>query len=223
MRKNIVRKVVVMMFAVIGVLMMTACGSDDDNKTVLDTEKVLEEVSEEASMSVVEGTEISSEDAIVIAEEGFRVIKQLNPEGMIKSTNIELLYYSGGGEEAKEEDMLDFITELVNKMDENYNSMGIVGQYSRMENVELYDAELVSEEELDEINTLMIEDPMSMFEGLEYYPYSVEKAYKVQMRYDFVEENKETYMYVVYANGQWELDVYISAVRDVYQALKEMM
>ena len=38
-------------------------------------------------------------------------------------TNIELLYYTGGGEKAKEEEMLDFITELVNKMDENYNSM----------------------------------------------------------------------------------------------------
>ena len=141
---------------------------------------------------------------------------------MIEWTNIELLYYTGGGEKAKEEEMLDFITELVNKMEENYNSMGIVSQYSRMENIELYDAELISEEELDEINTLMTDDPMSMCEGLERYPYSVEKAYKVQMRYDFVKENKESYMYVVYANGQWELDVYISVVKDLYQMIMEM-
>ena len=91
-----------------------------------------------------------------------------------------------------------------------------------MENIELYDAELISEEELDEINTLMTDDPMSMFEGLERYPYNVEKAYKVQMRYDFVKENKGNYMYVVYTNGQWELDVYISVVRDLYQVLMEM-
>lgn len=210
------------MIAIMGTFLLTACGSDADNKTVLVTEKDTEVDFEEESISVFEETELSSEDIIAIAEEGFRVIKELDPEGMIEWTNIELLYYTGGGEKAKEEEMLDFITELVNKMDEHYNSMGIVGQYSRMENIELYDAELISEEELDEINTLMADDPMSMFEGLERYPYNIEKAYKVQMRYDFVKENKETYMYVVYANGQWELDVYISAVKDLYQMIMEM-
>jgi hypothetical protein len=118
--------------------------------------------------------------------------------------------------------MLDDITELVNEMDENYNSLGAVGQYFFMDNIALYNAEPVLEEEIAELNTLMLEDPMSMFEGLENYPYNVEKAYKVQMRYDFVKENKETYMYVVYANGQWELDVYISAAKDLYQMIMEM-
>lgn len=214
MRKTIVRKVIVMMIAIIGTFLITACGSDADNETVLDTEKDTE--------SVLEETEISSEDVIAIAEEGLSAIKELNPEEMIKCTNIELLYYTGRGEEANEENMLDDITELVNEMDENYNSLGAVGQYFFMDNIALYNAEPVLEEEIAELNTLMLEDPMSMFEGLENYPYNVEKAYKVQMRYHRLEENKESYVLVVYANGQWELDVYLAIVRDVYQMLMEM-
>ena len=96
MRKTIVRKVIVMMIAIMGTFLLTACGSDNDNKMVLDTEKDTEVAFEEESMSVCEETELSAEDIIAIAEEGFRVIKELDPEGMIEWTNIELLYYTDG-------------------------------------------------------------------------------------------------------------------------------
>lgn len=212
MRKKVFSKAVLIMIVMVA-LLMVACGSNGDGKTVLETED---------SMSDFEKVELSAEDVIAIAEEGLSAIKELNPEEMIKCTNIELLYYTGRGEEANEENMLDDITELVNEMDENYNSLGAVGQYFFMDNIALYNAEPVLEEEIAELNTLMLEDPMSMFEGLENYPYNVEKAYKVQMRYDRLEENKESYVLVVYANGQWELDVYLAIVRDVYQMLMEM-
>lgn len=208
MRRVIFSKVVVMMIMILGILAMTACGSDN-SKNVEETE-------------TTDSAELSAEEAVEIAEDGFKAIKDMNPEEMIKYTNIELLYYMGHSEKIDDAKMLEEITAVVDKTDEGYNSLGIVGHYAALENVELYDAEPVAIEEIDELNAMLLESDSPMFEGIRMYQYNVEKAYKLQMNYDVMGERQESYMLVVYANDQWELDVCLAVMKDMYSMIMQM-
>ena len=163
--------------------------------------------------------ELSEEEVIAIAEDGFRAIKEMSPEEMIKYTNIELLYYMGHAEKADDEKMIDEITDLVSEMEEGYNSLGIVGHYAAIENIELYDAKPISIEEIDELNAMLLNSDFAMLGGIQDYQYNIENAYKLQMSYDGMEENQESYMLVVCANGQWELDVCLAVMRDTYRMI----
>ncbi len=217
MRKVSLSKVVVMLIVTIGGLMLAACGSDDNSESVTESfAETLEEIE-----TVSDFVEIESE-AIAIAETGFRAIKEMNPEEMIKYTNIELLYYMGHGENADDEKMLEEVTALVNEMDEDYNSLGIVGHYAAIENIELYDAKPVSTEEIEELNAMLSDGDLAMLGGIQDYKYNIENAYKISMNYDGIEESQESYVLVVYANGQWELDVCLAAMRDTYRMITQM-
>lgn len=248
MRKVNFSKVVIMMLAAIGVLAMAACSSNDNSKTVAETEtlKENESISNFVEMeseskdendtespneigSEVESKEfqsssvdLSAEEAIAIAEDGFRAIKEMNPEKMIKYTDIELLYYMGHAEKADDEKMLEEITALVNEMDEDYNSLGIAGHYAVIENIELYDAELISAEEIDELNAMLSDGDLAILGAIPDYQYNIETAYTLQMRYDGLEEGQESYVLVVCANDQWELDVCLAGMRDTYRMIMQM-
>lgn len=231
MRKVNLNKVVVMMMTTIMASIMVACGSDNNSKTVAEsfTETPKEDESLSDSVEIEfeekenpsETVELSVEEAIAIAEEGFQAIKALNPEEMIKYTNMELLYYTGNPEQADDEALLEVVTTMVNNKTEDYNSLGIVGTYYAMENVEFYDVERVSEEELIELNNAVFGGEMPMFKENQDYQYIIEDAYELQMSYDGMEEGKDSYMLIVYANDQWKLDVIVAVWRDVYQMVLE--
>lgn len=208
MKKVDFSKAVVMIIATIGVLVMAACGSDDNSKTVPETHP--------------SPVELSAEEAIAIAEDGFRAIKEMRTEEMIKYTDIELLYYMGHAEKADEEKMLEEITALVNERDEDYNSFGIVGHYAAIENIELYDAEPISVEEIDELNAMLSDGDLTMFGKIPDYQYNVENAYRLQMSYDGMEEGQESYVLVVCANDHWELDICLASMRDTYRMIMQM-
>ncbi len=231
MKKNKFSKVLVLMLTAIMASIMVACGSADNSKTVAEsfteTPKEDESISESKEIGNEEEevqpatAELSDEEVIAIAEDGFRAIKELNPEEMIKRTNMELLYYMGNPEKADDEELLEVITTMVNNKTEDYNSLGIVGTYYAMENVEFYDVERISEEELIELNNAVSGGEMPMFKENQDYQYIIEDAYELQMNYDVMEEGKNSYMLIVYANGQWKLDVIVAVWRDVYQMVLE--
>ena len=143
----------------------------------------------------------------------------MNPEEMIKYTDIELVYYMGRAEKVDDEKMLEEITDVVSEADEDYNSLGIVGHYAAMENIELYDPKLISTEEIEELNAMVFGSDFSILREIQDYQYKVEKAYKLQMSYDGMEEEQKDYVLVVYANGQWELDVCIAFMKDTYRMI----
>lgn len=206
---NFSKIVVIMMVAIAG-LAITACGSKD-SKTVVEAEERKEVQSSSEELSV--------EEVITIAEDGFRAIKEMNPEEMIKYTDIELVYYMGRAEKVDDEKMLEEITDVVSEADEDYNSLGIVGHYAAMENIELYDPKLISTEEIEELNAMVFGSDFAILREIQDYQYKVEKAYKLQMSYDGMEEEQKDYVLVVYANGQWELDVCIAFMKDTYRMI----
>lgn len=122
-----------------------------------------------------------------------------------------------GGRKAEENQILEAITALIDNRSESYNSLGIAGSYLAMENVEFCDATPLSEEELTEINAVVTNGDYAVLKDFPDYPYLIEKAYKIQMNYDGTENSKESYMLIVYANEQWELDICISALWEAYK------
>lgn len=232
MRKVNLSKALVIMVASIITPIMVACGSADNSTTVPESSTEVQEENEIVSESIeVEpeeeevqtvSLEPSDEEVIVIAEDGFQAIKELNPKEMIKRTDIELLYYMGQTEKADDETILEAITTLVNEKTEDYNSLGAVGNYVAMENVEFNDVQPISEEELVELNDVVSDGDMAMLKEIQNYQYRIEEAYKVQMSYDGMDEGQESYMLVVCANGQWKLDVCIATMWDMYRMMMEM-
>lgn len=209
MKKYIFAKVAVIVIAILEVFMMTACGSDDNDNIISENKALTSE-------------ELSEEDAIAIANDGFRVIKEMNAEQMIQYTNIELLYYMGRGQEVDSETMFAEITALVNEWDEDYNNLGIVGHYAVIENIKLYNAELISTEELNELNAMLSNDDLAIFKGIPDDQYNIENAYKLQMSYDGIEKGQESYVLLVYVNNQWELDICLAIMRDTYYMTMQM-
>ncbi len=232
MRKVSFSKILVIMIIAIVAPIMVACGTDDNSKTVAEnfteTHEENESISDSTEMEPEEKevesatAELSADEVIAIATDGFQAIKEMNPEEMIKRTNIELLYYMANTEKADDEEILEVITAMANNKTDDYNSMGIVGSYAEMENVEFYDVQRISEEELVELNDVVSDGDMPMLKEIQDYQYRIENAYKLQMNYDGMVEGKDSYMLIVYANNQWELDVCIAVMRDAYQMIIEM-
>ena len=132
---------------------------------------------------------------------------------------MELLYYARRTEKADDEKLVEEITDIVSEADEDYNSLGVVGHYAAMENIELYAPQLISTEEIDELNAMVLGSDFAILRDNQAYQYKVEKAYKLQMSYDGMEED---YVLVVYANGEWELDLCIAFMRDTYSMIMQM-
>lgn len=196
-------------------------GDSKDMDELLDNmyDDAVEDFMGDGASEVDEEEELSAEEVIAIAEEGFKAIKDKNPEEMIKYTNVELLYYARRTEKADDEKLVEEITDIVSEADEDYNSLGVVGHYAAMENIELYAPQLISTEEIDELNAMVLGSDFAILRDNQAYQYKVEKAYKLQMSYDGMEED---YVLVVYANGEWELDLCIAFMRDTYSMIMQM-
>ena len=196
-------------------------GDSEDMDELLDNmfDDAVEDFMGDGASEVDEEEELSAEEVIAIAEEGFKAIKDKNPEEMIKYTNVELLYYARRTEKADDEKLVEEITDIVSEADEDYNSLGVVGHYATMENIELYDPKLISTEEIEELNAMVFGSDFSILREIQDYQYKAEKAYKLQMSYDGMEEEQKDYVLVVYANGQWELDVCIAFMKDTYRMI----
>ena len=200
---------------------LAGCGKESSEMEVvlqddMTTDDAVEDFMGDGASEEDEEEELSAEEVIAIAEEGFKAIKDKNPEEMIKYTNVELLYYARRTEKADDEKLVEEITDIVSEADEDYNSLGVVGHYAAMENIELYAPQLISTEEIDELNAMVLGSDFAILRDNQAYQYKVEKAYKLQMSYDGMEED---YVLVVYANGQWELDVCIAFMKDTYRMI----
>ena len=240
MRKIAYYKIAVMIVMSVMLWMAAACGTENTAETAVETLKAgtlktemletetleaetlkTETLETESSETESREIQLSSDDVMTIAEAGFRAIKELSPEDMITCTNIELLYYMGRGEATDAETMCAEITALVNEMDEGYNSLGIAGHYVVIDNIELYDVQPSTVEEIEELNAMLSDDQV-LFGGIPDDLYKIEDAYKLQMSYDSMGERRDSYVLVVCVNGHWELDICLAVLRDTYYMLMQM-
>lgn len=223
MKKSKFGKALVIALVTVILIVCTGCAS---------AESAMEEKEEstvENSESPDSSTVFSADEAIAIAEEGFKAMREKDAERMVKYINMEVFYYIANGEYIDGEKLVAELAAVMSESesDEGYNDLGIVGNYSTLENVEFYDAQLFSTDELGELNEFISNDDTILWGEAESLEYNIESAYKLKLNYDgieeeSIEEGNEPYVLVVCANGEWKLDICISVMKDVYDVLSEI-
>ena len=160
----------------------------------------------------------SAEEAIAIAEEGMKAIKEKNAERMVQYTDIEVVYYM----QNKNLQGKELVDEVASIMSDSSSNLGIVENYQNWENVEFYDAQLLSADEIKELNAFTMDGDMAMLKDAEGIDYNIENAYKLKVNYDGMEEGMVSYMLIISVNGEWKLDIYIAPMKDMMEAIIQM-
>lgn len=180
---------------------------------------------EDNSESQASSTEFSEEDALAIAEGGFQAMKEKNSANMVKYINMDIFYYVANKEYLDEEELINAIDSVIKESSDSYNSLGIIGIFGAYENVEFYDIQPFPDEELNNLNEFVINE--KLLGEADSFDYNIENAYKLKISYDGIEEESfeegdEPYVLVVYANGEWKLDVFVSIMKELYDSLSQM-
>ena len=208
------------------VLLVSGCSAKDTTQVV--TESTVEEAAQTViAESVLEeedtaSSEMTSEEIMQLAEAGILATQELKVDDLLTYTNIEAMYCLGNGIPFGEAGNKEKIEALTNDPTAN---LGIIEYYALLENVDVYDAMLLESKELEELNQFIVNQ--INITNSEIINYTVEKAYKVKVSYDGIEEENyaegdEPYLLVFYVNGRWELDLYIEVMREMYQALSDL-
>ncbi len=194
-------------------------------ETVEETTIVEETVTQIQETDIIEenmSSEMTIEEIMQLAEKGILATQELKVDDLLSYTNMEAMYCLGNGIPFNEAENKVQIEALINDPTAN---LGIVGYYSLLENVDVYDAVLLETEELEALNQFIAGQVNTV--NSEIVNYTVEKAYKVKVSYDGIEEENyaegdEPYLLVFYVNGRWELDLFIEVMREMYQALSDL-
>lgn len=186
------------------------------------------EVGEESAKKQ-EVTELSEAEVLAIAEGGFKALQELNATEMMEYTNIDMFYYYANGEYVDGQELQDKLEAIMSDTDleSGYNNLGVIGWFALLKNVEFYDVQLFDAEKVQELNDF-INSEEGAFLGTEGdFEYTIEKAYKVKVSYDGVEEEimeseNEPYVLVIYARDEWKLDVLVSIMKEMYDSLSNL-
>lgn len=208
MKKISLRKAILLALATIMIVTCTSCASASGNSS--DTQ--------------ASSTEFSEDDALAIAEGGFKAMKEKDSANMVKYINMDIFYYSANKKYLDEEELINAIDSVIKESSDTYNSLGIIGIFGALENVEFYDVQPFPAEEINKLNEFVINE--ELLGEADSFNYNIENAYKLKVSYDGVEEEgfeegNEPYVLVVYANGEWKLDICVSIMKELYDSLPQ--
>lgn len=195
------RKSLLTALAILMTVICTGCTSADDNNI------------------------FSEEDALTIAENGFKAMKEKDSAGMVEYINMDIFYYAANQKHISKEELINTIDSLIAESSDTYNSMGIIGIVAALKNVKFYDVQPFPAEEINKLNEFIINEGLLGEAGT--FDYTIEKAYKLKVSYDGVEEENfeegnEPYVLVVYANNEWKLDMCVSIMKELYDSFNQL-
>lgn len=145
---------------------------------------------------------------ITIAENGFKAIRERNTADTLKYTNLKEMYSWANDFDWEDEELYN----KIDKLKSNPNTIWeVIDKYGRMENVKFYNLQFLNEDEIQSLNKFINSDKFPGSESVINNGYRIESAYRLQ-----VEDYKYPIM-VIYAKGEWKLDIYIDIMYDMYK------
>ncbi len=210
-------------------------GAEETESEASETEETgaKETEAEESETEETGAEELEAQDletvVLEIAEDGFKAMQELDAAQMMEYTNIDMFYYFANGEYAEGQQLKDKLEVILSDTDlaNGYNNLGVIGSYASMQNVEFYDPQPLTEQEVQELVDFINSEEASVLGKTGEFEYIFEKAYKIKISYDgVVEENVESgnepYVLVIYDKDEWKLDVLVYVMKESYDAMMSM-
>ena len=162
-------------------------------------------ITTETQTASAEVSEIEA-NMIAIATNAFKAMKERNTEDTLKYTNLKEMYCWSNNLVLDDAELYKKIDALMSDPD---TILGIVDMYGRMENVKCYNPQLLSEDKIKEYNDYIKSDRFNGYEMVKNSGYNIESAYSVQI------EGEKYPVIIMYANGEWKLDLIIDIMYDI--------